>query len=352
MNRILLWTSFSIAWACAHETGSAGGGSGGTDAATESGTGATGGGTGSTGGALFGGSGGTVPVTRLGRACAVDAECGWAMLCATPDSDLFEGEGPPHGYCTFDCSEDASVCSEFQNIGSPFPVCVGMGNGSAYCLEGCGFGPTNLSAFDPDKCHGRSEIACGPIFDESGNFFQAACLPQCNSDADCGPDLGCNVRTGGCSGAVATGLPVGSVCSPDSDAALNECRGSCAGLVHESGQEPFTHICAESCTVGATPACGWMGDGSAPAACLFASTIIQAKGGPGIGDRGSCGQLCDDNCDCSNPELVCSAWAGASARANKDFFQRDGFCADPLGDDGGLDPGIACDVADANTDGD
>jgi hypothetical protein len=318
-------------------------GTGGNGAApVESGTDATGGGTAATGGSDAG------DITPLGRACATDADCGSNLTCAKPDSGIFLGEGPAHGYCTRSCAEDVSVCALYEVFNGPAATCIVMGDGSSYCFEGCKFGPNELTAFDSDKCHGRPEVACSPVFDEFG-YARPACLPQCNSDADCGAGLGCNPRTGTCGANVATGDPVGTPCGQPVGG-KSTCKGECVGFVHVSGEDPFTFMCAESCTVGAPSACGWSGNGAAPAACLFSSTIVSGHGGPGAGDLGSCDQLCNDNCDCSNPDLVCTAWTGANADANQAFFQREGFCADPLEDNGIQNPGIPCDVADASTD--
>jgi hypothetical protein len=266
------------------------------------------------------------------------------------DSGSFDGEGPAKGYCSTDCTNDDTICAQFQATGAAPVQCLAFESGQSWCFEGCTFGPDGLTQFDPNKCHGRQEVACAPL-DEVGT---AACLPQCNSDTDCGGGLTCNPRTGSCGTTALTCsvtpcLSLGSPCVQDIDGGTNQCKGQCIGFVHQSGQDPFTYMCAENCTLGAAPSCGWTGPGTgpSPAACLFVSTIILDNGGAGIGDRGSCGQLCDDNCDCSNPDLVCNAWTGAAAQSNKDFFQRNGYCSDPLQEDGGTSAGIACGASDA-----
>jgi hypothetical protein len=330
---------------CGSDDSKGGGSGGGGGKPIEAGLGGTGatGATGATGGSgATGGTGGGS--SRLGRACAADAECGDGLQCVKADSGLFDGEGPAKGYCSTDCSSEETICAQFAVSGST-PVCVGMESGSAYCFEGCSFGPDSLTQFDNDKCHGRQEVACAPLTDGAGTFTSAACLPQCNSDTDCGGGLHCNPKTGGCTTTVVTGAALGSTCiQPTADSGTTDpCRGTCIGFVHQSGQDPFTYMCAENCTLGAQNSCGWAGQGTgpSPAACLFVSTLILDNGGAGFGDRGSCGQLCNDNCDCSNPDLVCTAWTGA-AEGNKGFFQKNGYCSDPLQEDGGMDPGIAC----------
>src|SRR5262245_39551899 len=60
-------------------------------------------GTGGSGAATGGGgSGGSTPQSRLGRACATDAECGEGLKCEKANSGQWDGEGPPKGYCTTD----------------------------------------------------------------------------------------------------------------------------------------------------------------------------------------------------------------------------------------------------------
>ncbi|RPI58837.1 MAG: hypothetical protein EHM50_10080 [Lysobacterales bacterium] len=170
----------------------------------------------------------------------------------------------------------------------------------------------------------------------------SACLPQCNSNQDCGGGLYCDPSDGSCKTTSTTGKPVGATCTQNLDAGVDDCKGDCIGFVHDSSGSPFTYMCAEKCTLGASPSCGWDGPGTgspAPAACLFVSTVILDNGGSGVGDVGSCGQLCNCNSDCLNSALVCESFGNVQAES---FYQKKGFCSDPLQTDGGLSPGIAC----------
>jgi hypothetical protein len=283
----------------------------------------------------------------LGSACATSAECGTGLTCVLANSTTFDGEGAAKGYCTANCTLDASICAQFD----PTALCLSFSNQEAYCFEGCTFGPPGLTQFDPNKCRGRTEVACRPFFDDVGNFTVSACHPQCNSDTDCGGGLSCNPRTGTCTSTPPAGKGLGETCVQVADGGVEQCQGTCIGFVHSSGQNPFTYMCAESCTLGALPSCGW--DPTtltpAPGACLFVSTTILDNGGAGIGDQASCGQLCDCNSDCKNPDLVCTAWTGSNAQTLASFYARAGFCSDPLQEDGSVNPGLC--PTDAGTGG-
>lgn len=251
---------------------------------------------------------------RIGRACATDAECGLSK-CILVDSGKLSGEGPAHGYCSVDCTANPGVCTENDRNST----CVSFaGSAQSYCLENCTPGPAGLSQFDPDKCHGRMEVACSPMANGS-----AVCLPRCNSDNDCGSDLACNPKTGLCSGVVAFGLPIGSACNTPGDAGT--CEGVCLELESTLPGAPVS-ACTEGCTLGAMPSCGWSGPGTGPAnaTCLYPAPGLDALGA-GVGDLGYCGQLCDCDNECL-PEYECLPWPELDAQALKDFFERNGYC--------------------------
>jgi hypothetical protein len=323
---------------------------------------------GSGGSAGTGGSAGST--SRLGSACAADTDCGAGLTCATASSTTFGGKGPAKGYCTADCSADAGSCQQFGENA----VCLDFGDGvteAPFCVQGCSFGPVSGAA-NPNKCRGRDEIACAPLFaptntmcttdancgqdeicDPEQGCFQVipACLPQCNADSDCGTGLYCDPQDGLCAPMEKAGKALGSLCTQPVGSAPDECRGTCIGLVVTAGGDPLTHLCAENCTIGALPSCGWAGPASGTPAnglCLFSSTIIGDRGGPGSGDRGSCAKLCNCNSDCStlNPDLICADIGDAAlAQATR----RKGFCTLPQEDDGGLNPGIPNCSADGGT---
>jgi len=372
MRRLLPWFGLGLflvggasgTFACGSDSSSGSGGSAGTvlEGGSPGGTGGSGGdgGTGGGGAAGSGGTGGGT-LTDLGRACETDDTCGPGLRCVTAASGLLTSGGPARGYCTAECGTDGGTdCTEF----APDAICLNFGdelNAALYCVQACTFGPADQADFSADKCHGRQEVACAPLFRPTGTLcttdaqcgteeicgdtecFEVvpACLPQCNSDADCAGDLFCDPSDGLCRTAEKTGLTLGAQCTPPSDGGADECRGNCTSFVAGTGGEPLTSMCAENCTNGALPSCGWNGPsaGKATAFCLFASTVIFDRGGPGVGDRGSCGQLCNCDTECSNPDLICRDFGN---EAFQRALQQRGYCALAQNEDGGLDPGIPC----------
>lgn len=283
----------------------------------------------------------------LGQRCASNAECGATLICLKATSTDWSGQGPARGYCTADCSQNKNVCNEV----APNATCLTLPNGAAFCVERCNFGPKDAGTFNPKKCHGRPEVACAPLFDEKDVFIEAACLPQCNADPDCGGALHCNPRTGLCSTEPATGKGIGEACEKDPDGGTDECRGTCSRIVDGPTHEFVTNVCTEGCTAGVLLSCGWGGPGTGPAsaACIFHRTVVFENAGMGPGDLGSCGQLCDCNDDCKDPALVCAPWS-ENAAANEKNFGRKGYCGAPKGLDGGVIPGLTT-CPDAGTSG-
>jgi hypothetical protein len=302
--------------------GTGAGGFGGTGAGGFGGTGAGGTGAGGFGGTGAGGSGGTGGITNfnLGTACSSNAQCGAGLYCLLPSSKDLDGKGAPKGLCTADCSSSATVCDAFGNN----TICLEYPNQKSICIEGCNFGPTTLTQFSPNKCRGRQELACAPFFDAQSNFIGAGCVTNCNANSDCGPGLYCDPSDGACTSTPPTGLPLGSSCTQPSPGGNDACKGNCTSLQGTGSQ---TTVCTEVCTMGAVPQCGWSGPGTtADAFCLYSATVISQNGGPGVGDRGSCGQLCDCNSQCANPSMVCSAFAGTPASDLENLTSRKGYC--------------------------
>lgn len=244
----------------------------------------------------------------LGGACRNDADCDAPLVCASADGALLGGQGAAGGVCTLPCG-DSSVCEPYDAEA----ICVGFGvlrPLAGYCMRGCEKGGGVV--FDPAKCHGRPELSCTTIV--GGDKPGAACLPTCNSDADCGDGRYCDGGSGTCASTAPSGKPGGAKCSAQGD--TGECQGYCVG--EEIDGVPYTWSCMDQCTVGARPACSWDGQGPADEACIV--TFVSG-GAPGAGDSGFCGQLCDCNDDCSNPDVICLPVPGLAA-----VYGRDGAC--------------------------
>lgn len=252
---------------------------------------------------------------ELGARCASVGECGSGETCLTAGSGAFDGGGPAGGVCT-------KACVDAADCGGNVCVTINAG-GDAFCFESCAFGPPGTSAFDPVKCHGRSEMSCMALWNPTAVTCATAaecsagqhcfgtcydliptCQPSCNADTDCGPGLHCDPGASTCVPAPKAGLGLGAACDLPGDGSTDACRGWCGGVVDETGAS-MGSICFENCTNGAPNQCGWAGPGSGPAAgyCLYANSAIISQFG--VGDRGSCGALCDCDSDCLNPNAIC-----------------------------------------------
>ena len=105
-------------------------------------------------------------------------------------------------------------------------------------------------------------------------------------------------------------------------------------------------MCAEVCTVGAVPSCGWSGVGPADAFCFYSYQAVYDAGGPGAGDAGLCAKLCDCDAECGRPELGCIA-GGATFYG---LMKRAGYCSPPFDTNGQPVPTIK-DCTDAGAGG-
>jgi hypothetical protein len=358
MTKLLPWLGlaalvavFGGPAACSSDDGGSGGSGGGL---VEGGAATGGGGTaGKSGSGATGGTGGAKQ-TKLGAACASDAECGEGLTCLESNSGLMEGESPAKGYCTTTCTDGGGECTPFGEKS----LCVNYGSAS-YCLEGCEFGPTGTigGAFDPLKCHGRMEVACSPYLasdqlgacgadgscpagqacatDNQCHTLIPGCQPQCGGDLDCAPGF-CNPRTGMCTTTPATGKSIGDACTPAGDGGTEECKGRCYGFSDAPG-----NFCSQLCTFGADLQCEWDGptSGPAPGICMFGFSAVSDNGGPGNGDMGLCAPLCDCNDDCKVDGWICSgAWHSSWSQ----YTQRAGLCLPAQDAEGGIDPGMPC----------
>jgi hypothetical protein len=329
-------------------------GTGGGDTGGAGGKGGTTG-KGGTGGATLGGSGGkggtagtgSGAITALGEACSSDAQCG-GLTCLLPDG-LPSGDGPPNGLCTQLCESD-DQCLELA--GSAY--CVGFEETApmqtlSYCILGCVGGMRGAP-----KCGTRDDFACGILAtspttqacvdtndctidqvcfaDIEGDppvcqDMLTACRPLCRADSDCAAGQFCDFASGFCSATEPTGFPIGALCDPTLPAEEDECNGFCLAT-DETNTEG---TCAAFCSAGLQGyGCGWVGDGAADAACLFA-TIISRDGAGGISlaesDLMLCGGLCDCNEDCPAEVDLCMDENKADPTASiQTLFGRPGYC--------------------------
>lgn len=232
----------------------------------------------------------------LGKACTSDLDCNDSRLtCITDRDEVFNGESPPGGICTADCVGDPGLCTTID----PNGVCVDFGGGTELCMERCSYGPMASAVFDPDKCHGRLDVACAP----SATPGQPFCLPRCGTDADCSIDS-CNPVTGFCTSRPPMGLPFGSPCDPMND----QCAGTCSSIPLGTG--PGTvDFCGQTCVAGSDqfdmPQCGHDGIGPGIGLCGLTFPDVTDNGGPGFGDLGGCVPMCDCDLDCPDPDMVC-----------------------------------------------
>ncbi len=250
------------------------GGSGGLG----SGAGPTGSGSGSASGA---GSG------VVGARCRSDADCIRDLECLSADGGELAGGGPAGGYCSMPCGNDAACAA--VDVASE---CIGLA-GQSLCVRSCA---SRAPAPNESKCLGRADVMCvsvAALGDEPpGTGPQPGlCVPACQSDAQCGPGLFCNLGNGLCSSTPPAGAPIGSACAAAEDCA----SGLCLTL-----NDTFQSFCSGFCSFG-VPGCGFDGsEAAAGATCLL--TQVRDEG---PGDRGLCFASCDSDLDCRAPGAVC-----------------------------------------------
>src|SRR5450432_2648286 len=214
----------------------------------------------------------------LGAPCALDADCAAGELGCYLASAELGAPGPAGGLCTAPCLADADC----QGINAA-AVCFG-----GVCLEGCTVDSWFGAALDPDKCHGREDMACSSR--DPSSPFQVplsgpACTPRGASDAACGVGLFCNPQSGLCEPAPPTGDPPGAQCDPFG---ASTCAGVCAG------------VCGEPCVLVAAIGCS----ASSAASPRRAAACLSQFGGSGVGDLGLCDMLCNCSSDCP-PDTFC-----------------------------------------------
>jgi hypothetical protein len=132
----------------------------------------------------------------VGQPCLTDADCGPSGVCQPP-LDLAQGATPTlwsGGYCTgLNCGADVpcppgAECFFFPQGGTPA--------GYSACLADCG----TLACSRPG-------YTCSGIGDP---FY--ACVPECQTDADCAVGLACNKGACAVPCACDANCPAGETC--------------------------------------------------------------------------------------------------------------------------------------------
>jgi hypothetical protein len=184
---------------------------------------------------------------------------------------------------------------------------------------------SDFGKFDPNKCHGRKDVACEPFGADPNNPSGYGCVPTCRSDADCPAPRKCDPRDKVCVDKPHTGGGIGADCEQwelsGGDAGIG-CAGICLHTIAQvdAGQmDPLNQVyfCSEVCVFGDIfgPACGYK-ETVPRAVCIYATSEA------GNGDYGFCAQLCDKDSDClnQNANTWCdTSWAQAFKRGLCDF---------------------------------
>ncbi len=293
------------------------------------------------GGGIIGGSGGmeggvvrdsgTTTASKLGQACATDAECGdTGLICIKRDDPALAGESPPKGMCTIACTTN-DICLEYSS--AAYCYSFDSFDRDSYCIEACTSGDSLDAA---DKCHGRQEFACSligliPSTQGCSDTSQCAtnelcymgacgemvtgCIPLCGGDYDCAGGQFCSFASGLCTTEEPTGKDINALCNPD--AQTDECNGFCL----QSTDDETVGSCTAYCSWGAFPyGCGFSGVGQADAGCLYGTA---SSPDAGDGDAGLCGQLCTCDDDCLVPGEAC---ASLDFPELEEFWGRPGYC--------------------------
>jgi hypothetical protein len=154
------------------------------------------------------------------------------------------------------------------------------------------------------KCLDRTDVACWSLPALNLQPFsvtsrqQGTCRPACGSDEECGARY-CDLGTGLCTDQPRRGAAIGATCAVDADCA----SGRCLSLV-EGGS-----YCSAACVFGAL-GCGF-GEGPARREAACAAPLLAAGGvSEGVGDVGTCFELCDLTDPCTLPEWQCAIGVG------------------------------------------
>lgn len=214
-----------------------------------------------------------------GESCARAADCnGGACL----KGDAFRG-----GYCSARCDNQFAECE-------PGSLCTDL-EGNAVCLASC----------DADGgCRTGEGYKCRVVAtrkDQNGRDTELrACVPRCQSDAECGDGRHCDPASGDCADGAGDPNPLGAFCGRDADCASGECL---------TGEAFLNGYCTASCDACDGGVCGAVEGGER---CL--STCdgdLDCRGGY-VCVGGGCAPPCRADGDCIGGE-VCNPSTGRCA---------------------------------------
>lgn len=234
--------------------------------------------------------------SRAGLTCTTDGECGAALTC---DLDV------PGGFCTAECTDNASQAREREQCGGANSTCLSFGDGSdAYttCTRVCS--PT-ARAGTANACR-EGQVCTGWWYTHETNEPDAVgCDLFCTANSQCGTDP-CNLRTGECGEAVdMTARADGEPCDPTVETGDPPQNRQCRGICFQLGDMASQGQCGSLINVAVTPRCP---DDSAH----IAPEVPSDDAGESADNVGLClFKTCSTNADCTAP-LTCIPGTGGA----------------------------------------
>jgi hypothetical protein len=232
-------------------------------------------------------------VASVGLQCTSDADCGGGSTCLTATGTAFFGGGTARGTCTIDCTQylKDSAGKSAPNLPKQYgcdptvdpndpnaqvtSVCLNFGtdvNPQGYCSSVCQFGsPANATQLDPNKCRGRDDTVCQPLFNADGTEAFSYCRPFCQADDQCGAGSYCDHNSGICLKGTSALKKNGDSCTYSADPnAPQECSGFCAAIYSQTdpnvpANKKSHGFCVDACEVSSPDACG----GPTKGYCLY-----------------------------------------------------------------------------------
>lgn len=253
------------------------------------------------------------PMEGLADPCETDDDCESDLICISAESGSLVSGGPANGLCTATCDSDnpcgaGAACITFGETAYCMPMCVptdGVVDCAGRMDAVCDLLPMNLT------CTSNGDCPAGAGCLEGIGCVLPVCLPRCGADSDCPEGRFCEPRYGECVDEEPEGSGLDELCDPDADP--DECQAFCAAGETESR-------CAETCSLGAYPACGSSSEENGTAACL-----APFLSGAGTGDLGFCVGLCDCATDCAE-DMVCVSFESEGFEP-PEVHGRPGYCA-------------------------